>query len=155
MRVNLSVELLYGWREGWNPDVFVCNVKAVKMYIDIQWKNITKKEEKITLDVLNTENVKTVILLLCDFPKKMWGPASVVQQILLLSLQMITLQFCCYQVNILNIVFCKVKKCSIRTHICIYRRMADYRCELSTLFILEMFPGSSLSSFRGRTRWVA
>lgn len=24
------------WTEGRNPDVFVCNVKAVKMYVDIQ-----------------------------------------------------------------------------------------------------------------------
>lgn len=82
----------------------------------------------------------------------MCGPALVVLQNLLFSLQMNTLQFCCYQVNILNIVFCKVKQCSIRTRICIYRLMADYRCELSTLFILEKFSVNSLSTFRGRTR---
>lgn len=69
----------------------------------------------------------------------MCSPALVVGQIILLSLQMNTIQFCCYQVNILNIVFCKVKKCSIRTHICIYRLMADYRCELSTLLIFFFF----------------
>lgn len=114
---------------------------------------MTKKRKKILhlMCEKQKKRFKTLILLLCDFPKRMCGPALVVQQILLFSLQMNTLQFCCYQVNILNIVFCKVKQCSIRTRICIYRLMADYRCELSTLFILEKFSVNSLNTFK-RTR---